>query len=295
MLGTGGGGGGFDAPAWLAAGGVGFNTALAYSYPQFSPQNSQVAIANAVAAANFSGAVIVTKLEPEDYGPTPLIWGAFRAVTRDVLAEMNIARVDALLWHQSGRAASAANYRPPCFNASAAGPAGPGAYAACRVQGYRALLDVQAAGGAALVGVSNFPIRDLQQIYDALGVWPQVLEIEVHPYWHEDDLIDFALARGIQILNYAPLAKGAAGPGLLADPALAAVARAHGVSPAAAALAWGLQRTRGAVLPRSTNAAHMRENLAAGAAPVVLSAAEMAALGALPQKKLYNTACYPWC
>lgn len=38
MLGTGGGGGGFDAPLWLSSGGLAFNTALAYCYAQFTPQ-----------------------------------------------------------------------------------------------------------------------------------------------------------------------------------------------------------------------------------------------------------------
>ena len=191
LLGTGGGGGGFDAPAWLSAGGEGFNTALAYCYAQFTPQCSHVAIAAALAARNASS-FISTKIEPEDFGPTALISGAFRTVDHSVLAEMNIKQVDVIMWHQAGRSATAVNYRPPCFNASAAGPAGPGAYAACRVQGYQALLDVQRAGQARYIGVSNYEIRDLQQIYDALGVWPQVLEIEVHPYWHPDALIDFA-------------------------------------------------------------------------------------------------------
>ena len=118
-----------------------------------------------------SSLFVATKIEPEDFGPTSRIWGAFRTVTRDVLAEMGLASVSALSWHQAGRAESASNYRPPCYNASAVGPAGPGSYAACRIEGYAALLDVQKAGGAQLIGVSNYGVRDLQQLHDALGVW----------------------------------------------------------------------------------------------------------------------------
>lgn len=183
LLGTGGGGGGFNASKWLAQGGRGFNLALAYCYPQFSPQCSQVAAANAVAAAGLApaDAFYATKIEPEDFGPVERIWGFVRTVSRDVLQELNIAAVDVLMWHQAGRSQGAGNYLPPCFNASAAGPAGPGAYADCRVQGHIALLAVQKAGGAKLVGASNYAVRDLQQLYDATGVWPDVLEIEVHP------------------------------------------------------------------------------------------------------------------
>lgn len=195
LLGTGGGGGGFSAPLWLSAGGQGFNTALSYCYQQFTPQCSHVAIASALAAAGGGAAnasFIATKVEPEDFGPTALLTGPSRVLDRDVLAEMNLRSVGALMWHQAGRAAAAGNYRPPCFNASAAGPSGPGAYAACRVQGYGAFLDAQRMGAVRYAGVSNYEIRDLQQLYDAFGVWPQVLEIEVHPYYHPDALIDFA-------------------------------------------------------------------------------------------------------
>ena len=296
LLGTGGGGGGFDAPKWLAAGGRGFNLALAYCYAQFTPQCSQVAAANAVSAAGIApaDAYYATKIEPEDFGDVSRIWGFVRTVTRDVLQELNVAKVGAIMWHQAGRAQGAGNFLPPCVNASAAGPAGPGAYADCRVQGHRALLAVQKAGGADVVGVSNYEVRDLQQLYDATGVWPDVLEIEVHPFWHEDELIDFAVSKGIFVLNYAPLAKGAAN-GLLSNPAVVAVAAAHGVTPAQAALKWGLQRTKGAVLPRSTNSTHMAENLAVLDMAWTLTDAEMASLASLPQKKLYATSCYPWC
>jgi len=69
----------------------------------------------------------------------------------------------------------------------------------------------------------------------------------------------------------------------LADPVLVSVAAAHGVTPAQAALGW-LWALGVPSNPRTMNATHMRENLAAiGAlAASPLTAAEMAALGARP-------------
>lgn len=293
MLGTGGGGGGFNAPKWIAAGGTAFNTALLYCYAQFTPRCSQVSIANAITAAgkNSSGFFTVTKIEPEDMGPLAYSHGPGRVIDH-ILDDMNAPYLDALLWHQAGRAEGASNYRPPCYNQSAAGPTGPGTYAACRVQGYDTLLQVKAAGLARVIGVSNYAIRDLQQIYDALSVWPEMLEIEVHPFWHEDALIDFAISKGIYILNYAPLAKG--DPALLGHPTVVSLASAHGVTPSQVLLRWGMQRTGGSVLPRSTNSSHMLENLSIPPT-FSLSPAEMASLGSFPQKKLYQTACYPVC
>ena len=153
------------------------------------------------------------------------------------------------------------------------------------------------------------------------------------PHRHEDDLISFARLRNITILCYAPLAVGAKF-GLLSNPAVVAVAAAHGVSPAQAVLKYDLQLTGGVVLPRSTNASHMQvylrpkyvrseipspltydkptcrseiptplshdkpnrlENLAVASMTWSLSTAEMASLSSLPQKKIYATSCYPFC
>ena len=84
--------------------------------------------------------------------------------------------------------------------------------------------------------------------------------------------------------------------GLLSDPAVLAVAAAHAPAlPAQIVLQWGLQRTNGTLLPRSTNATHMAQNLAVPMMNLTLSASEMAALSSLPQRKLYNTGCYPFC
>ncbi len=295
ILGTGGGGGGFNAPDWVANGGRGFNLALAYCYTQFTPQCSHIAAANAVEAAGVKTPFYVTKIEPEDMGPTSLIWGFVRPVTRSVLSELNINKVDVLMWHQAGRDENANNYRPACFNASAAGPSGPGAYAACRVQGYQALLDIQKDGGAATIGVSNYDQNQLQQLYDALNVWPEVLEIEVHPYYQNTDLVNFALQKNITILAYAPLAIGNKF-GLLSEPVVLAAAAAHSCSPAQVILKWHFQYHGGVVLPRSTNSSHQLENLAAPSLNFSLAESEMNSLNSLPQKpKIYGTSCTPFC
>jgi diketogulonate reductase-like aldo/keto reductase len=295
ILGTGGGGGGFNAPDWIANGGNGFNMALAYCYTQFTPQCSQVTVANAVSAANLKNPFYVTKIEPEDMGPTSSIWGFVRPVTRDVLSELNINKIDVLAWHQAGRDESASNYRPPCFNASAAGPAGPGSYAACRIQGYQALLDIQKAGGATTIGVSNYDQNQLQQLYDALSIWPEILEIEIHPYYLNTDLVTFAMQRNITLLAYAPLAIGNR-YGLLSEPVVLAAATAHNCTPAQVIIKWHMQYHNGVVLPRSTNSSHMTENLAAISLPFTLTADEMTSLSSLPQKpKLYGTSCTPFC
>ena len=109
--------------------------------------------------------------------------------------------------------------------------------------------------------------------------------------WHEDDTIAFCRQNNITIINYAPLALGER----LADPDVVAVAAAHAITPAQALLAWGLQWTGGVVIPRSSNATHMRDNLAVFDKGVVLTPSELALLAGKPQKKIFNVYCQPAC
>jgi diketogulonate reductase-like aldo/keto reductase len=61
------------------------------------------------------------------------------------------------------------------------------------------------------------------------------------------------------------------------------------------ALRWGLQMMsdKGIVIPRSHNVTHMHENVKVLA--FKLDDTDMAALQNLPQSKIYNTQCQPWC
>ena len=83
-------------------------------------------------------------------------------------------------------------------------------------------------------------------------------------------------------------------PAVLGNPAVVAIAQARGISPAQVLLLWGLQRTRGVLIPRSANPEHMLENMAVFSMEP-LSAADFAALSNFPQKKIFSVYCQPWC
>jgi diketogulonate reductase-like aldo/keto reductase len=332
LLGTGGGNGGFDSTAWLAASsGGGFDTAQTYCYYTSPKRNgtpeaacSQVAIANSASITGVRPAFVISKIEPEDFGALPVFSGFGRVFDRGILQEMSLPALDMLMFHQAGRGAAASNVRPACFDAAGAA-SGEGAYAKCRLatfQGFQALLQK---GLIRAHAASNWGIRDLQQVFAASGTYPSALEVEVHPWWHEDALLDFCLEKNITIISacaclpargrwapacpclkhptpfpptcptsadYAPLAL--ATPAALGDATVTAIAARRAISPAQVLLLWGLQRTRGVLIPRSASAAHMAENMAVfGLAP--LAPSDFAALSSLPQKKIFNVYCQPWC
>jgi diketogulonate reductase-like aldo/keto reductase len=198
-----------------------------------------------------------------------------------------------VMFHQAGRSANAGNMRPACYNASQNGTAGgPGAYAACRLQTYLALQQLVKSGTVRAIGVSNWQIRDFEQIFAATGTYPSALEVEVHPWWHEDDLISYCQSKGIAVVSYAPVALGA--PERLNTPEVLDIATAHAITPAQVLLLWGAQKTGGVLIPRSANASHMVENMQIWElAP--LTAAEFDSLSHFPQKKLFNVYCQDFC
>jgi diketogulonate reductase-like aldo/keto reductase len=86
-----------------------------------------------------------------------------------------------------------------------------------------------------------------------------VNQIELHPYCQDPDLVRFCEDQGLVVEAYAPFASGSMG--LFEDPVVREIADARRRSPGQIILRWHLQHGR-VVLPKSTSAARMAENLA---------------------------------
>lgn len=120
---------------------------------------------------------------------------------------------------------------------------------------WKALVEIQKSGRARSIGVSNFTAEHLTRIIDESGVTPAVNQIELHPRFQQTALRAFHAERGIVTESWSPLGRG----GLLDDPALAAVARKHGRTPAQIVLRWHLDSGL-VVIPKSARAERLREN-----------------------------------
>jgi alcohol dehydrogenase (NADP+) len=134
-----------------------------------------------------------------------------------------------------------------------------------------AMGDLVRRGLAARIGVSNFEPAHVE----ALGPGrPAANQIACSPYAPSQAIAEWCRARGIRVLAHSPLSA----PGLLADPALGAVAARRGRTPAQVVLRWLLQRDL-VPLPSSADPGHIAENLAA--LDFSLDAADVAAVDAL--------------
>ncbi|MFI8949954.1 aldo/keto reductase [Streptomyces sp. NPDC053750] len=107
------------------------------------------------------------------------------------------------------------------------------------------------------IGVSNFTAGHIERLEKETGVLPSVNQIELHPLLPQEELRAFHERKGIRTESWSPLGRGSK---LLDDPAVVAVADAHGVTPAQAVLRWHTQL--GAVpIPKSSDPARQRANL----------------------------------
>jgi diketogulonate reductase-like aldo/keto reductase len=138
--------------------------------------------------------------------------------------------------------------------------------------------DLRAAGKIAAWGVSNLDAGELEELRRVPGgagcATDQVL-YNPEARGIEFDLLPWCARHAMPVMAYSPVGQGGA---LLRAPALLAVARRHGVTPAQVAIAWALRHPGVIAIPKAGDPAHVRDNAAAGA--VRLTEADLAEIDA---------------
>jgi diketogulonate reductase-like aldo/keto reductase len=148
-----------------------------------------------------------------------------------------------------------------------------------RLRSWRVLERLQQQGKARSIGVSNFTIRHLTELFAESDTVPAVNQVEFHPYLYQRALLDFCVAKGVIVEAYSPLTMGER----LKDRKLIAVAKkypsAHAPtqrppglsilsgrspgggtkSPAQILIRWAIQRNL-VVIPKSSDPFRIREN-----------------------------------
>ena len=132
----------------------------------------------------------------------------------------------------------------------------PGRYNGDFVSTWKTLEEFYREGRARSVGVSNFQPHHLRRLHQETEIIPAVNQIEVYPYFTQDDVRAFCAEHQIEIEAWAPLGQGA----VLDDPVIASIAERAGKTPAQVVLRWNIQRGD-IVFPKSVTPARIRENL----------------------------------
>ncbi|KAK7350034.1 hypothetical protein VNO77_08072 [Canavalia gladiata] len=125
---------------------------------------------------------------------------------------------------------------------------------------WRAMEALYNSGKARAIGVSNFSVKKLQDLLNVADVPPAVNQVELHPSLQQPELHAFCKSKGVHLSGYSPLGKGYSGSNILKSSVLHTTADKLGKTSAQIALRWGLQMAH-SVLPKSTNAARIKENI----------------------------------
>lgn len=152
------------------------------------------------------------------------------------------------------------------------------------VEAWRGLVELQKRGVVRTIGVSNFTAEHLRHIIDDTGVVPAINQIELHPYFTQEQMREVHAELGILTQSWSPLGKRDAPYN---ERVIGTIAEAHDVTPVQVVLRWHIQL--GAVpLPKSATPSRQMENL--DVFGFELSDVEMAAISNLtrPDGRLFG-------
>lgn len=110
-------------------------------------------------------------------------------------------------------------------------------------------------GRARSIGVSNFQVAQLNRLADETDTVPSVNQIEVHPYFGNDEVRAYGREHGIATEAWAPIAQGK----VLDDPVINRIAGSRDKTPAQVVLRWHIQRGD-IVFPKSVTPARVKSN-----------------------------------
>ncbi|KAJ6580934.1 NADP-dependent oxidoreductase domain-containing protein [Mycena capillaripes] len=135
---------------------------------------------------------------------------------------------------------------------------------------------LHASGRVRAIGVSNFSIKTLEQLFKTAKIVPAVNQIEMHPYLAQTELLEYCRNKGIVVTAYSPSGHEK----VRSDPTIVGLAEKYKVTPTQIILAWHLARGVVAV-PKSSNAERQKENITLP----TLSAEDVASVTALDRNE----------
>ncbi|MGH3638097.1 MAG: aldo/keto reductase [Mycobacterium sp.] len=125
------------------------------------------------------------------------------------------------------------------------------------VSTWQTLEEFRRDGRARSIGVSNFQVGHLDRLASETDTVPAVNQIEVHPYFTNDEVRAYCAEHGIAVEAWSPIAQGR----VLDDPVVTGIAEVVGRTPAQVVLRWHIQRGD-IVFPKSVTPKRIEENYA---------------------------------
>ncbi len=123
---------------------------------------------------------------------------------------------------------------------------------------YRAMEEAYKAGKLRAIGVCNCYPQVLADICETVEVKPAVNQVELHPFFQQENALALMKEYGVQPEAWGPFAEG--NHGIFTHPVLTKIGRKYGKSAAQVALRWNVQRGV-TVIPKSVHKERMEQNI----------------------------------
>ena len=123
---------------------------------------------------------------------------------------------------------------------------------------YRAMEEAYKEGKLKTIGVCNFYPARLADLCETVEVTPAVNQVELHPFFQQEDALALMKEYGVQPEAWGPFAEG--NHGIFTHPVLTKIGEKYGKSAAQVALRWNVQRGV-TVIPKSVHKDRMEQNM----------------------------------
>ena len=135
---------------------------------------------------------------------------------------------------------------------------------------WKAMEELVDSGLTKHIGVANFNIDNLEKLRSMAKIKPEMNQVELHPALVQDDLVKFCRKHDILVTAYSPLGskdrssqmKKGDEPDLFELDSVKSIAEKKDKTPAQILIAFSLNRGI-SVIPKSTNAGRIKQNLEA--------------------------------
>lgn len=123
---------------------------------------------------------------------------------------------------------------------------------------WRAITEAYKEGKIRAIGVCNFYPHRLADFCETVDQLPMVNQVELHPFFQQENALSLMREYGVQPEAWAPFAEGR--HGIFTHPVLTKIGEKYGKGAGQVALRWNTQRGV-AVIPKSVHKERMEQNL----------------------------------
>lgn len=123
---------------------------------------------------------------------------------------------------------------------------------------WRAMTEAYKEGRIRAIGVCNFYPHRLADFCETVDELPAVNQVELHPFFQQENALSLMREYGVQPMAWAPFAEGK--HGIFTHPVLTKIGEKYGKGAGQVALRWNMQ-CGVVVIPKSTHRERMKQNI----------------------------------